>query len=172
MGLMDWFKRMASGKDEDVCAAPGLVEAPGAAPVVVAPAEAAPEEEGTIAGLNFKTAIDAHMKWKVRLEKCLQSDNEEGLQVEIVSRDDQCPLGKWIHGVGGERFGNLREFQEMKMEHSRFHLCAGDVLACCLAGDKEGASQKLRSGDYTRASERVKLHLARLYVQVAQPNSH
>lgn len=162
MGLMDWFKNLAAGKPAE--------EAPQAVPVVVPQATSAPEQdtEGTVAGLNFKTAIDAHMKWKVRLEKCLDTDNEEGLQVDTISRDDQCPLGKWIHGVGGERFGNLREFQEMKMEHSRFHLCAGDVLACCVAGDKEGAAQKLRSGDYTRASERVKLHLARLYVQVAK----
>jgi len=162
MGLMDWFKNLAAGKAAE--------EPAPAAPVEPAASVSAPvqEEEGVVAGLNFKTAIDAHMKWKVRLEKCLASDNEEGLKVEAVSRDDQCPLGKWIHGVGGERFGNLREFQEMKMEHSRFHLCAGDVLTCCLAGDKEGASQKLRSGDYTRASERVKLHLARLYVQVTE----
>ena len=162
MGMMDWFRNLAAGR-------PAPEELTPAATVPPPPAADAPvqEEEGTIAGLNFKTAIDAHMKWKVRLERCLETDNDEGLQVEAVSRDDQCPLGKWIHGVGGERFGNLREFQEMKMEHSRFHLCAGDVLACCVAGDKEGATQKLRSGDYTRASERVKLHLARLYVRVA-----
>lgn len=163
MAWMDWFKTLASGKP----AAEPAEAAPASEPQAAASAPER-EDEGTVAGLNFKTAIDAHMKWKVRLERCLDTDNEEGLQVDTVSRDDQCPLGKWIHGVGGERFGNLREFQEMKMEHSRFHLCAGDVLACCVAGDKEGASQKLRSGDYTRASERVKLHLARLYVQVAK----
>jgi hypothetical protein len=48
----------------------------------------------------------------------------------------------------------------------RFHLGAGDVLACCLAGDKEGAAEKLKTGDYPRASARVKLHLSRLYVQI------
>ena len=157
MGLMDWFKNLAAGKP---------AEAPPPAPAPQHPSAPVQEEEGLVAGLNFKTAIDAHMKWKVRLEKCMQNDNDEGLQVDLVSRDDQCPLGQWIHGIGGARFGNLREFQEMKMEHARFHLCAGDVLACCLAGDKEGAGQKLRSGEYTRASERVKLHLARLYVHV------
>lgn len=163
MGLMDWFKSLAAGKPAEE--APQAAVAPATANV---PAGTPPQqEEGTIAGLNFKTAIDAHMKWKVRLEKCMQTDNEEGLKVETVSRDDQCPLGKWIHSIGGERFGHLREFQEMKLEHARFHLCAGDVLTCCLAGDKEGAGQKLRSGDYVRASERVKLLLARLYVQVA-----
>lgn len=160
MGLMDWFKTLAAGKP---AAEPPLPAAPQAA----ASAPEHHEEDGTVAGLNFKTAIDAHMKWKVRLEKCLEGGNEEGLKVEVVSRDDQCPLGKWIQGVGGERFGHLREFQEMKMEHARFHLNAGDVLACCLAGDKEGAGNKLRSGDYTKASERVKLHLARLYVQLS-----
>lgn len=161
MGLMDWFRSAASGKATE--AAPPAAAAP-AAPAAV-PAD--DREAGIIAGLNFKSAIDAHMKWKVRLEKCISDNNEEKLKVETVSRDDQCPLGMWIHGPGGARFGHLREFQEMKMEHSRFHLCAGDVLACCVAGDKEGATDKLRSGDYIRASERVKLHLARLYVQVA-----
>lgn len=158
MGLMDWFRGLAAGRVE---------EAPVAPDVAVSADPAGQEEEGTVAGLNFKTAIDAHMKWKVRLERCLENGNDEGLKVEVVSRDDQCPLGKWIQGPGGERFGHLREFQEMKMEHARFHLRAGDVLACCLAGDKEGASAKLRSGDYTKASERVKLHLARLYVQLS-----
>jgi hypothetical protein len=159
MGLMDWFRSLAAGKPADA-PAPQAPATPPATPDMTT------DGDGVVAGLDFKSAIDAHMRWKVRLEKCLAGNNEEGLKVEQVSRDDQCPLGKWIHGVGGERFGNLREFQEMKMEHARFHLCAGDVLTCCLAGDKEGAEQKLRSGEYSRASERVKLFLARLYVQV------
>ncbi|TCJ11926.1 hypothetical protein EZJ19_13235 [Parasulfuritortus cantonensis] len=165
MGLMDWFKNLAAGTPGDEAASDAAPEGGLAQP---AQAAGAAEEEGTVAGLNFKTAIDAHMKWKVRLEACMENDNQEGLLVDVVSRDDQCPLGKWIQGVGSQRFGHLREFQEMKMEHARFHLCAGDVLACCIAGDKEGAGQKLRSGDYSRASARVKLHLARLYVQVAE----
>lgn len=160
MGLFDWFKALASGKDQ-------------AEPVE----EAAPTQTGTadtnadsgmIAGLDFKGAINAHIAWKVRLEKCINGDNEEHLQVDVISRDDQCVLGKWIHGTGGQQFGQLREFQEMKMEHMRFHLGAGDVLACCLAGDKEGAAEKLKSGDYSRASSRVKLHLSRLYVQLSE----
>ncbi len=166
MGLMAWFKSLAAGKAEEN---PATV-APSAGPVAATAtsAAAAKEEDGVVAGLNFKTAIDAHMKWKIRLQQYVQGQSEEDLKVEAVSRDDQCLLGKWIQSVGSERFGGLREFQEMKMEHARFHLCAGDVLACAQAGDGEGAMQKLHSGDYVRASERVKLHLARLYVQVSQ----
>jgi hypothetical protein len=160
MGLFNWFKALASGKE---AAEPGA-EAAGPGGMV---AEEDPDS-GVIAGLDFKGAINAHMAWKVRLEKCVSGSNEEGLQVEVISRDDQCVLGKWIHGSGGQTFGHLREFQEMKMEHMRFHLAAGDVLACCLAGDGDGAAEKLRSGDYSRASSRVKLHLSRLYVQLTE----
>lgn len=162
MGLMSWFKSVAfeSPIEEflpnETGGPPGHEEAD------------AGTEEAMLSGLDFKAAIDAHMAWKVRLERCLENDNEEKLEVATVSRDDRCELGVWIHGAGGRDFGHLREFQEMKLRHSQFHLCAGDVLSCCLAGDKEGAAQKLRSRDYTRASERVKLHLARLYVQATQ----
>lgn len=166
MGLLSWFKALASGKEADdpvgEAADPKGVDAPvGEDP-----------DSGVIAGLDFKGAINAHMAWKVRLEKCINGGNEEKLEVDVVSRDDKCVLGKWINGVGGEKFGTLREFQEMKMEHMRFHLCAGDVLACCLAGDNEGALDKLKTGDYARASSRVKLHLSRLYVQLTdQPGA-
>ncbi len=160
MGLLNWFKSLAAGKSAPESEAAETAAAPIAADLG--------EEGPVVAGLDFKSAIDAHMKWKVRLERCLENDNEENLQVDVVGRDDQCVLGKWIHGIGFERFGHLPEFQEVKQEHARFHLCAGDVLSCCLAGDKEGAAQKLRSGDYTRASEKVKLYLARLYVHVVE----
>jgi len=163
MGLFDWFKALASGKDaeehvdEHVHSA---VAAPVTAPV------ANDADSGVVEGLDFKGAINAHMAWKIRLEKCINGTSEESLHVDNVSRDDLCVLGKWIHGPGGSKFGHLREFQQMKMEHMRFHLGAGDVLACATAGDKEGAEEKLKTGEYPRASARVKLHLSRLYVEL------
>jgi hypothetical protein len=156
MGLIDWVRSFSARRPPPESASPSAPASPSLA-----------AEGAVLAGLNFKTAIDAHMKWKVRLESCLSDDNKESLQVDVVSRDDQCVLGKWIYGAGGQHFGHLPEFQEMKTEHARFHQCAGEVLNHCIAGDKEGASRKLLSGDYPRTSERVKLHLARLYVQVA-----
>lgn len=162
MGMLDWFKALASGKE--------VAEHEAPPPATAATAQTSTSESGMIAGLDFKGAINAHMAWKVRLEKCMNGNNEEALKVEVVSRDDQCVLGKWIYGPGGQKFGHLREFQEMKMEHMRFHLAAGDVLACCVAGDQDGAAEKLKSGDYPRASSRVKLHLSRLYVHLTDTN--
>lgn len=156
MGLLRWVKALTSGQSDKSDDAGSE------------PADAAPPAEGggELAGLNFRSAIDAHMKWKARLESCLSDASEEKLDVAVVSCDDQCLLGRWIYGAGGQHYGDLPEFQQMKEEHARFHHCAGEVLTCCQAGDKEGANRKLISGDYPRTSERVKLHLARLYVQV------
>lgn len=51
-----------------------------------------------------KEAIDSHLKWKARLRDYITGASKEDLQVENVSRDDACPLGYWLSGIGGERF--------------------------------------------------------------------
>ncbi len=148
MSALDWFKRILGQK------------ADAAAP---APTGAAAE----VAGLNFMTAIDAHMKWKNRLESYIQGTGTEDLKVETVCRDDQCPLGKWIYSTGGERFGNIDTFGEMKGQHALFHQCAGRILETAQAGDKDEAMRLLQYGDYVRASEQVKRLLAKLYVRLS-----
>lgn len=73
MGMLDWFKQIAGGREA-----------------------ALPDEEGSaeLAGLDFKTAIDAHMKWKVRLEAVIDGRSEETLEVAVVSCDNRCTLGQ------------------------------------------------------------------------------
>ena len=149
MSALDWFKRVLGGKAED--------------PTPPPPAEAAKME---VAGLNFMTAIEAHIKWKSRLETYIQGTSQEDLKVEVVCRDDQCPLGKWIYSTGGERFGTIDTFGEMKGQHALFHQCAGRILESAQAGKKEEAMRLLQYGDYVRASEQVKRLLAKLYVRL------
>lgn len=153
MGIMDWFRQAAGGKASEANAAPE-----------VAPAN---ESRGAeVGGLNFKSAVDAHMKWKIRLESYINGSSQEDLEVDVVSRDDQCPLGKWIYSRGGSEFGYAETFFDMKVHHANFHRCAGEVLRTAQAGDKKKALQLLHHGDYVRASERVKQLLARLFVLV------
>lgn len=153
MGMLDWFRGVASGRNEKDAAVP---------------AGAAGEEKGTeIGGLDFKSAVDAHMKWKKRLEDYISGTSQESLEVGTISRDYQCVLGKWIYGEGSERFGYSETFFDMKAHHTLFHRSAGEVLAAAQAGDKDRALQLLYKGDYARASERVKRYLAKLFVLVA-----
>jgi hypothetical protein len=151
MSALDWFKRLLGHNPE----------APSAAPPPPPSATAA-----DFAGLNFMTAIDAHMKWKTRLENYIEGTSNEDLKVDVVCRDDQCPLGKWIYSTGGERFGQIDTFGEMKTQHTSFHKCAGNILAAAQAGQKEEALRLLHYGDYVRSSEQVKRLLAKLYVRL------
>lgn len=148
MSALDWFKRMMGQKADEAAPPP--------------PADASME----VAGLNFMTAIEAHIKWKSRLENYIQGTSSEDLKVETVCRDDQCPLGKWIYSTGGQRFGSIDTFGEMKGQHALFHQCAGRILETAQAGKKDEAMRLLQYGDYVRASEQVKRLLAKLYVRL------
>ena len=148
MSALDWFKRMMGQKADEAAPPP--------------PADASME----VAGLNFMTAIEAHIKWKSRLESYIQGTSSEDLKVETVCRDDQCPLGKWIYSTGGQRFGSIDTFGEMKGQHALFHQCAGRILETAQAGKKDEAMRLLQYGDYVRASEQVKRLLAKLYVRL------
>ena len=153
MGMLDWFKNIVSGSP---------------AQSVDMPAGLANETGAEVAGLNFKTAIDAHMKWKKRLDDYIKGTSTEKLNVDVVCRDDQCPLGKWIHDKGGEKFGYSETFFDMKAHHAHFHRCAGDVLVAAQAGDAVTAQRLLNTGDYVKASERVKMLLARMFVMASE----
>lgn len=150
MGISDWFKP----KDKEAA-----TPAPAALPATDAGAE--------VGGLNFKSAVDAHMKWKIRLESYINGTSTEDLKVDVVCRDDQCPLGKWIYSRGGTEFGYSETFFDMKVHHANFHRCAGEVLSQAQSGHKQQALDLLQRGEYVRASERVKKMLAKLFVLVA-----
>jgi hypothetical protein len=154
--MLDWFKSIVHGDDKPTVPA-------------AAPKAGGTEDRGAeLAGLNFKTAVDAHMKWKVRLESYIGGTSTEQLNVEVVCRDDQCPLGKWIYDKGGEKFGFSETFFDMKAHHTLFHRCAGSVLAAAQAGETDQARKLLHSGDYVKASERVKMLLARMFVMASE----
>ena len=116
--------------------------------------------------LNFMGAIEAHVRWKIRLEAYINGTSEEHLDPEVVCRDDQCALGKWIYGGGGAKYGNHPLFPVLKQTHTNFHRAAGDIVRTVDAGDKEKARTMLNSGEYARYSHRDKSDLARLSIDL------
>lgn len=116
--------------------------------------------------LNFMGAIEAHVRWKIRLEAYINGTSEEHLDPEVICRDDQCILGKWIYGGGGEKFGNHPLFPDLKRTHAHFHRCAGDIVRTVDAGQPEKAREMLCAGDYARHSHRIKSELARLSLEL------
>ncbi len=152
MGLLDWFRSAARPGAEN----PDISTIPEAA-----------GESAEIAGLNFKDAVMAHQRWKTRLQACIDGTSQEKLDPGMVSRDDQCVLGKWINGAGADRFGGVRAFAQLKAEHAQFHLIAGEVLTEVYAGKTAQAAETLRAA-FTQSSARVQVHLATLFLQARE----
>jgi len=100
--------------------------------------------ESTVTDFDFDKAIEAHRQWKVKLRKAI-SDHEK-LDADTLCRDDQCPLGKWLHGPGGTQWGHRPTFVELVGKHAEFHQTAGGVARKINAGQFTEAERLIGSG--------------------------
>lgn len=112
--------------------------------------------------LNFLSAVEAHMRWRRRLEAYIRGVSSEHLDPEVICRDDACVLGQWIHGLGGEHYGRYPLFRELRQTHAQFHTCAGEIVRVADAGQTDEAMELLEKGDYSKTSHTVRSQLARL----------
>ena len=110
---------------------------------------------------NFMEAIEAHMRWKTRLQEYVNGTNDEPLDAKVVESDDRCVLGKWIYGPGETKYRSSPLFQELVQKHALFHQCVGAVVKATDAGSKDKAMRILTEGDYLKASQMVTTALAR-----------
>jgi methyl-accepting chemotaxis protein len=102
------------------------------------------ETSGPVADFDFDTAIEAHRQWKVKLRKAIAE--HETLDSDKICRDDQCPLGKWIHGPGGAQWGTRPTFVDLLQKHAAFHKAAGAVAKQINAGQYAQAEALIGSG--------------------------
>ncbi len=110
--------------------------------------------------MDFQSAIGAHQKWKIRLRMVIDGNSTEQLDPDLVCKGDQCELGQWIHGAGGQSMEAKPEFTEVKTTHAHFHTVAASVLQKAQAGDKAGANALLE-GEYYDASTKVLLAISK-----------
>jgi methyl-accepting chemotaxis protein len=69
--------------------------------------------------VDFEQAIDAHLKWKVKLMSHLNQP-DASLDISVIEKDDRCPLGQWLHSVKAQ-YGNHPEFATLLKDHAAFH---------------------------------------------------
>lgn len=111
--------------------------------------------------LDVMAAINAHVQWKMRLEKYLEGTSEEKLDPKVVCLDNQCKLGKWIYGSAVEHFHGDESLDNLRDEHARFHTYAGRIVDYIHANDK-AAAKDLLEGDYKFTSRKVVFALSEL----------
>ena len=109
----------------------------------------------------FDKAINAHRKWKVRLEKIIDTGQSE-YTPEHVREDSNCSLGKWLHQRIEPEHKTYSEYPSIVDLHARFHQEAADVLQLALAGRKVQARGKLALGsEFAKISSQLVLALGR-----------
>jgi methyl-accepting chemotaxis protein len=100
---------------------------------------------------SFDDAESAHIKWKMRLVQYIGGQSTENLDVETVSCDDKCDLGKWIHGPAVKHEA-MREYKTLRQSHADFHKSVGDIVQSVQEQNPEQARSML-GGDFSHTSK-------------------
>ena len=111
--------------------------------------------------MDLENAVHAHAEWKVKLRAAIAK--KDTLDAKTVSADNQCALGKWLHGDGKSAHGKLAAFSECVNSHAAFHRAAGQVVQAINAKKFDEASKMLEAGTpFAKASTAVGIALAML----------
>ena len=100
---------------------------------------------------SFTQAIDAHNKWKTRLVNYLAGRSDEQLDVKVVSCDDKCDLGKWIHN-DAKKHAHLAEYKKLKETHAAFHQSVGAIVERAQA-NKNDEARAMLGGEFSQFSK-------------------
>jgi hypothetical protein len=110
--------------------------------------------------ISFTDAIDAHIAWKNQLEHALRQPPVAVRITRDVNDPEHCLLGKWITGPGYRRYGNLSSFDEIRVQHDRFHRLAGEIAE--LHSSRQFAlAETLMNGGFQDASHQIVKELRR-----------
>ena len=122
-----------------------------------------------IASANaINSAVKAHLAWKTRIQAVINGSATEQTPVETIAQDKQCDLGRWIHGEGGQYFGDSPLFLQLKETHARFHDCASKTMSMAYAGKKQEAQQSITSGMLASISRETVNLLTKMYQEAKQ----
>ncbi|WP_434626640.1 CZB domain-containing protein [Chromobacterium sp. CV08] len=117
--------------------------------------------------MDLEQALLRHEEWKNRFREAIF--RQEAMDVDSISRDDCCELGRWLHGPGQSRYGGLSMFQTCVSRHAMFHREAGRIARMIDDKQFEQAEQALEDSAYSVASSALAAALAQLHQQTGQP---
>ena len=104
--------------------------------------------------MDFNQAIDSHVRWRVNLARHIANPDRH-IDADQVSGDQNCELGKWLHG-DGQKFSSIPGYATLVAEHAQFHREAGDIIRAVNAGQDVSAAIALGSASkFSKASMAV-----------------
>jgi len=85
--------------------------------------------------MDFKQAVEAHLQWRNKLQVYIKNP-DKSLNPDVVCKDDQCALGKWIY-ASGQTLEKVKSFDELKKQHAAFHKEAARIITEANRGNKD-----------------------------------
>ncbi|HUX41211.1 MAG TPA: methyl-accepting chemotaxis protein [Rectinemataceae bacterium] len=95
-------------------------------------------------------AVNAHVKWKVRLLAHLNGD--EVIDRETAASSDHCDLGAWINGEA-PRLGGNAAFENLRVKHRHFHEVVGEVIDLKAKGSDAAARSSIEQGSFAASTK-------------------
>jgi diguanylate cyclase (GGDEF)-like protein/PAS domain S-box-containing protein len=105
------------------------------------------EEQRLVLIGQVKSAIATHRTWLGRLKDAIETRRSE-YTVEVVSRDDTCPIGIWLSSTIAAELRGSPLHVITCARHAVFHRSAARLLSLALAGDPSVAASFERGGDF------------------------
>jgi hypothetical protein len=104
--------------------------------------------------MDLNSAIQKHAEWKTKFRTAISK--QEQMDAAIISKDNCCELGKWLHGEAKTQFGRLASHAECIQKHAVFHVEAGKIASAINAQKYTEAEAMLNAGTtYTQVSSQV-----------------
>jgi methyl-accepting chemotaxis protein len=111
--------------------------------------------------VDLDIAIQKHAQWKFKFLNALH--NKEIMDAVAISRDNNCELGKWLHGDAEAQFGKEVSYAKCVTDHAVFHVEAGKIAVLVNAHKADEAERLMAAGSaYDQASRKVAVTIIEL----------
>ena len=115
--------------------------------------------------MDLDTAINEHTQWKMKLRAAIA--DKAHLDSLSIGKDNNCPLGQWLHGEAKTKYGHLTTYKECLSAHASFHREAGRVAHLINQQHYDQAAAALAAGTpYISASSLTGVAINKLKKEV------
>ncbi|PPK73562.1 methyl-accepting chemotaxis protein [Methylobacter tundripaludum] len=121
-------------------------------------------------GIDLDKALEKHSEWKVKLRAAISKREE--MDATIISRDDCCDFGKWLHHDVKHHLAHKPSYADCVSKHAAFHIEAGRIANMINAKKFREAETMLGNGSaFVSASTAVGVAIMRLKKDFNSPVS-
>ena len=117
--------------------------------------------------MDLNEAIQKHAQWKFRFRQAMLA--HEPMDAAAISKDNNCELGKWLHGEARALHGECKAHARCLQLHATFHVEAGKIAAVVNAGRKDDAERMMAAGSpFSEATKAVAVTLIELQQEIGR----